>query len=259
MDLPESFDARERWPQCRSISEIYDQGACGDCWAVATVMAATDRWCIARNGTSNPRLSIEHMVGCCKACGYGCADGFPNYAWSWLAGGKGEPYGLVTGGAVNNTRWCCAYTIPRCNHYDTPHESSLPSCEHGPPHPTPTCPTSCDADSKHKVPFAKDIHRFSSAFAVPADEESIMKEIFTHGPVTAGFNVYSDWVHYPKGTPSNGVYRPEGGEDMGGHAVRIIGWGVADGDKYWLVAPPHQPCSAQYPGLIWVMPSPGGE
>lgn len=63
-----------------------------------------------------------------------------------------------------------------------------------------------------------------------------MKEIFTHGPVTAGFNVYSDWVHYPKGTPSNGVYRPEGGEDMGGHAVRIIGWGVADGDKYWLVA-----------------------
>ena len=84
--LPENFDSRFQWPNCTSIGEIYDQGACGDCWAVSATMTATDRWCIAKNQTENPRLSVEGMVGCCKTCGYGCADGFPNYAWAWLAG-----------------------------------------------------------------------------------------------------------------------------------------------------------------------------
>ena len=64
-----------------------------------------------------------------------------------------------------------------------------------------------------------------------------MTEIYTHGPVTAGFNVYSDWIHYPVGTSSNQVYRPQGGTEMGGHAIRIIGWNVSkDNVKYWIVA-----------------------
>lgn len=33
--LPSSFDARDKWPQCESLSEIHDQGMCGGCWAVA--------------------------------------------------------------------------------------------------------------------------------------------------------------------------------------------------------------------------------
>jgi hypothetical protein len=44
-------------------------------------------------GPQQPVLSVEHMVGCCHVCGYGCGDGFPNYAWGWLAGQKGKPYG----------------------------------------------------------------------------------------------------------------------------------------------------------------------
>ena len=31
-NIPESFDARVRWPQCPSIREIRDQGMCGSCW-----------------------------------------------------------------------------------------------------------------------------------------------------------------------------------------------------------------------------------
>lgn len=31
--LPKNFDAREKWPKCKStISHIYDQGNCGACW-----------------------------------------------------------------------------------------------------------------------------------------------------------------------------------------------------------------------------------
>lgn len=32
MSLPEYFDAREKWPNCPTISEIPDQGSCGSCW-----------------------------------------------------------------------------------------------------------------------------------------------------------------------------------------------------------------------------------
>ncbi|KAJ8929729.1 hypothetical protein NQ314_017544 [Rhamnusium bicolor] len=31
-DIPDSFDARENWPTCNSISEIRDQANCGSCW-----------------------------------------------------------------------------------------------------------------------------------------------------------------------------------------------------------------------------------
>lgn len=233
-DLPASFDAREAWPSCPSIRDIYDQSACGDCWAVATVTAATDRLCIANNGTAaspQPRLSVEHMVGCCRVCGYGCGDGFPNYAWAWLAGQKGTPFGVVTGGAYDDYRFCSAYTLPPCSHYDNPPSSTLPSCEAGPPEPTPACPTACDSNSSYTTPFDRDVHRFRSAFAVAEDEAQIRAEIFANGPVTAGFNVYADWTRY-----TSGVYRASGGEMLGAHAVRIIGWGVEEGHNYWLVA-----------------------
>lgn len=34
----------------------------------------------------------------------------------------------------------------------------------------------------------------------------------------------------------SGVYQHVTGEMMGGHAIRILGWGVENGTPYWLVA-----------------------
>lgn len=31
-DLPENFDARTNWSDCRSIKRIADQASCGSCW-----------------------------------------------------------------------------------------------------------------------------------------------------------------------------------------------------------------------------------
>ena len=33
-----------------------------------------------------------------------------------------------------------------------------------------------------------------------------------------------------------GVYRHTSGSALGGHAVKILGYGVENGEKYWLVA-----------------------
>jgi C1A family cysteine protease len=49
-DLPENFDARTAWPQCKSIGHIRDQSTCGSCWAFGAVEAMSDRLCIGSNG-----------------------------------------------------------------------------------------------------------------------------------------------------------------------------------------------------------------
>ena len=195
--------------------------------------------CIATSKTnadpasSTTRLSVEHMVGCCSVCGYGCGDGFPNYAWAWLAGKKGAPFGIVSGGGFQDYAWCSSYTLPPCNHYNSPNNTEA-SCESGAPAKTPQCPTACDAQSTYNksASFAADVRRFATAYAVPKASAQIMAEIQKNGPVTAGMNVYKDWLSYRSGVYE---YKPSD-ELVGGHAVRIIGWGVEDGKDYWLVS-----------------------
>ncbi|VDM72248.1 unnamed protein product [Strongylus vulgaris] len=64
-----------------------------------------------------------------------------------------------------------------------------------------------------------------------------MKEIYLNGPVEVGFDVYEDFKHY-----TGGIYHVScgdnclGGELRGGHAVKLLGWGVENDVKYWLLA-----------------------
>jgi cathepsin B len=50
--------------------------------------------------------------------------------------------------------------------------------------------------------------------------------LVTKGPVTAAFTVYEDFVNY-----KSGVYKHVTGSALGGHAVKIIGYGV----DHWIV------------------------
>ena len=45
-DLPESFDSRENWPECPSISEIRDQGSCGSCWVIIITVYISYNFCL---------------------------------------------------------------------------------------------------------------------------------------------------------------------------------------------------------------------
>lgn len=57
--------------------------------------------------------------------------------------------------------------------------------------------------------------------------------IFEHGPIEAGFDVYDDFMSY-----SGGIYRRTSNSLLGGHAVKVVGWGkdANDGTEYWIVA-----------------------
>ena len=64
-------------------------------------------------------------------------------------------------------------------------------------------------------------------------EEDIMAEIISQGPVLAVMAVYSDLFMY-----GSGVYQRTNLASttvVGHHAVRLVGWGVEEGIKYWTV------------------------
>ncbi len=63
--------------------------------------------------------------------------------------------------------------------------------------------------------------------------KAIQKDIMEHGPLTCAFDVYADFPNY-----KSGVYQVTGssGQPLGGHAVKMVGWGVEDGVDYWLIA-----------------------
>ncbi|EJW77574.1 hypothetical protein WUBG_11516 [Wuchereria bancrofti] len=91
-ELPDEFDARRKWPLCPSIHNVPNQGGCGSCYAVAVAGVASDRICIATNGTVQVILSSDDIISCCISCG-ACTGGDSLKAMIYWVN-----EGIVTGG-----------------------------------------------------------------------------------------------------------------------------------------------------------------
>ena len=61
---PESFDARQKWPNCTSMNRIYDEGECFAGWAIAPAHVLSDSLCIASKGKINVELSAAEILSC---------------------------------------------------------------------------------------------------------------------------------------------------------------------------------------------------
>ncbi|XP_033640436.1 cathepsin B-like isoform X2 [Asterias rubens] len=215
--FPDEFDSRDKWSSCPSIKEIRDQGSCGSCWAFGAVEAMTDRICIFHGVQFH--LSAEDLATCCEDCGNGCNGGFPGAAWQYW-----KDTGIVTGGPYNSSQGCQPYKIPACDHHVV---GKLTPCKGD--DPTPKCAKQCISD--YKATYEQDKYFGRSSYSIPQNNSYIQSEIMTSGPVEAAFSVYSDFPTY-----KTGVYKHETGDFLGGHAVKILGWGVESGTDYWLVA-----------------------
>ncbi|VIO89056.1 Uncharacterized protein BM_BM2365 [Brugia malayi] len=219
--IPESFDARKNWPECASLRNIRDQSSCGSCWAVAAVEAMSDRICITSKGKKQVILSADDLLSCCKTCGFGCFGGEPMAAWKyWVLSG------IVTGSDYTNHSGCRPYPFPPCEHHSN--KTHYEPCKHD-LYPTPKCYKQCDKN--YTKSYKADKYYGEQAYNVENDVESIQKEIMTLGPVEASFEVYTDFLHY-----TSGIYKHVAGSVGGGHAVKILGWGIDQGVSYWLAA-----------------------
>lgn len=206
LKLPGQFDARTAWPQCSTVGRILDQGHCGSCWAFAAVESLSDRFCI--NFGVNVSLSVNDLLACCGfLCGAGCNGGYPIQAWRYF-----KRTGVVT---------------EECDPYFDNEGCVHPGCD--PAYPTPKCQRKCTNGNQL---WRKSKHFGVTAYKVHSDPYSIMAEVYKNGPVEVAFTVYEDFAHY-----KSGVYKHITGQSLGGHAVKLIGWGTTDdGEDYWLVA-----------------------
>lgn len=215
---PESFDSRTNWPGCQSLKDVRDQSACGSCWAFGAAEVMSDRICIHSNQENQTRVSAEDLLECCTDCGNGCQGGYPPAAFQFW---KNE--GVVSGYLYKDTKYCKPYAFPPCAHHTE--NTTYPKCATE-IYDTPVCSKKCENGQNYDEQKTK----ASDAYDV-SGEEDIMTEISTNGPVEASFTVYEDFLTYKEG-----VYAHVTGENHGGHAVRMLGYGVDNGTKYWLLA-----------------------
>jgi len=202
--IPTSFNSATQWPKCKTIGTIYNQAECGSCWAFGCVEAVSDRFCIHNpTNQSSILLSFSDEVSC--GPDDGCEGGDPGDAWQYV-----QNSGLVTAK-------CYPYTIPTCPPSQQPCMNFVN---------TPPCVQTC-ADGET---WSVSKHFTQSTYQVSSDATQIAQEILQNGPVEACFSVYEDFLHY-----KSGVYQYTSGSFLGGHCVKVIGWGVEGGLPYWLI------------------------
>jgi len=200
--IPDSFDSRTQWPGC--VHPIRDQAQCGSCWAFGASESLSDRFCVASNGSINVVLSPQDLVSC-DSSDYGCDGGYLQNAWAYM----------TNSGVVPD--WCFPYTS----------QGGVP----------PMCATNCVNNQTIAVKSQK--YKASSYYAVGSwiffwDRVSdIQKEVMKGGPIEVAFSVYQDFLSY-----KGGVYQYTSGGLLGGHAVKLVGWGVdqASNLPYWIIA-----------------------
>jgi len=90
----------------------------------------------------------------------------------------------------------------------------------------PACARQCEAGST--LEWDSDKHLCKDLVNVRCADD-IKEEIFNNGPMETGFMVYQDFMSY-----RGGIYKHTSGGFLGGHAVEMIGWGVENGQEYWL-------------------------
>ena len=214
-DLPTNYDAREAFPQCETLREIRDQSTCGACWAFGAAEVMSDRLCIHSGGKLQTRVSAAHLTTCCTSCGSGCFGGYPSSCFTYW-----KNTGIPSGGLYGDTTTCVPYFFPPCDD----HMNKCTDYKN-----TPSCQKSCQEG--YPKTLEEDKTYGQSSYSVRG-ETNIMKEIYENGPVEGTFSVYEDFADY-----NSGVYQHVTGSYLGGHAIKIIGWGVTDnGVKYWLIA-----------------------
>lgn len=180
----------------------------------------SDRVCIHSGAKKHFRFSAEDLVSCCHTCGFGCNGGFPGAAWSYWV-----HKGIVSGGPYGSKQGCQPYAIEPCEHHVN---GTRPSCD-GKENHTPKCVKKCQ--SEYNVSYDQDRLRGKSSYSISSKQNQIQKEIMTNGPVEGAFTVFADLILY-----KSGVYKHVEGKALGGHAIRILGWGVENDVPYWLIA-----------------------
>jgi cathepsin B len=87
------------------------------------------------------------------------------------------------------------------------------------------CKSSCDDSSVSNQKYRCESAKLNNS------TNGIKEEIKANGPVETTMMVYEDFMNY-----EGGIYTHVAGKLLGGHAIKLVGWGIHEGTKYWIAA-----------------------
>lgn len=149
------------------------------------------------NSKANMLFSPQDLVSC-DTTNYGCSGGNQDRAWQWI----------IANGIAREI----------CIKYDG-WESD--------------CPNTCEDGSEIKRWKPKSYYKIGEdSWTLKQRERAMEHDLIENGPFVVRILIYDDFYQY-----YSGVYQHTSSDtNPGSHAVRVIGYGVENGIKYWLIA-----------------------
>ena len=237
--LPTVFNPFDAWGNL--LSDVKNQGSCGACWAYSMTGSLNDRYSIMSLGQMFDSLSPYQMLICQGAIPPKDTE---DEAYFKKINNQSHSQGECNGNSLYTAMdfvYCFGLTTTRCvnrgefekYHIKKPEDvksvKDIPICQDilG-----PLYETCLDKD------VASRFYRSIAGYAVDSDIESIKQEIYKWGPVSTGFQVFQNFMDY-SGIDIYMGPEKEGDSPIGGHAVKILGWGeeIVNGEKvdFWWI------------------------
>lgn len=231
--FPTELNPIKQWANL--LQSVKNQGACGCCFAMATAGALGDRLTIMTLAQFAVELSPYQMIMCQDAISTETRD--PEYLQE--INNLAHSAGACNGNSLYNAMdfmYTCGLTTERCvneGEFEKYKIKHLEDIKDGDEVPMCQDVIGKDYDTCLDTETAARFYRICAGYSVDSRPESIKQEIYKWGPVASGFIVYEDFIHSYNGTtiymgpPSNSSRK------LGGHSIKIMGWGTENGVDYW--------------------------
>ncbi|GIQ82750.1 peptidase C1A, partial [Kipferlia bialata] len=201
-DYPTHWDWRDVDGQ-DYVGDIRDQLNCGSCYSFGGVASMEARLRVKSANKDKIYLATQDVVSC-SPYSEGCDGGF-----AYNVGKYAHDYGIVS---LNNFA------------YQPPFSGVPCSNKH--------------IDPEHTY-YAQDYYYVGGYYGA-TDEQSMMEEIYTNGPVAVAVSVSDDFVTYGGQEGKGGIFIEAPVVDDDGfvttdHVITCVGWGEDNGVPYWIV------------------------
>ena len=193
--LSDILDLRKVYPQC--VFPVYSQGACGACYADVVAGSGSDALCTS--GISGVGILSPQPIVSCSELG-GCNGGSPYLAALW-----------VHKNGIEETN-VCPYTSNTCRS-----DFAKNGC------------VECSSLKLNNLP-----RKFFFKPIILHSEDEMRRKISNGGSVMVIFDAHVNFQEFFFRHPYGLYNDTHNSPSLGNHAVRLIGFGIDENEKYWL-------------------------